>query len=370
MKIKAVIFNEILYGPLSPWLSSNANETKFKELLNNQLRANKDNHFQYFKYLIDNFKYYSINLNITHISENIHSANIAKFAELQNNFSLFTIPVFYSKTSEFYYYLINNEYNRIRNAITYNVKNSTDEIDSVFHVVNLLDNLEYLFEQFNEKKYDDKISLYVLNAMKLTLFRLYEEIKIVFPSYIGSEALTENEIINFIAPDFEANKNNPDTIDYTISQYLSAKKPEDQKDIVTEKKELKPDKPIFILNKSDFRSGFKGKLSFDDIRNIQLFSEMEKNLYDHDFIDLNYNFTNKHNKKKEFAAIIKILISKKYFRESNFKHHHKFKDFEYRQYLDHRYNVDTSQQFRKCNPEEIDSITKANFWIDNLPVCR
>lgn len=220
MKIKAVIFNEILYGPLSPWLSSNANETKFKELLNNQLRANKDNHFQYFKYLIDSFKYYSINLNITHISENIHSANIAKFAELQNNFSLFTIPVFYSKTSEFYYYLINNEYNRIRNAIAYNVKNSTDEIDSEFHVVNLLGDLEYLFEQFNEKKYEDKISLYVLNAMKLTLFRLYEEIKIVFPAFIGSEALTENEIINFIAPDFEIEKNDENTISYLIRQFI------------------------------------------------------------------------------------------------------------------------------------------------------
>ncbi|MFZ4399910.1 MAG: hypothetical protein ACOYO1_07750 [Bacteroidales bacterium] len=369
MKVKPIIFDNILFGVLAPWRKENSDEKRLREILNNQIRVNKDNPEHFFIALLNALKEYSITLKIDHLPDKERIVNLAKFAVLRNDFSNLTIPEFFNKASEFYFYLIQNECIRIRAAIATSISKSKTNIDSEYQVVSLLENLEYTIEQIALKTNNDRLSLYVLNAVKLSLFSLYEEIKIVFPDFIGSEALTEYEIINFIVPDFEINKNIPDTLAFTFSQFLSSK--EKEKKIVPSVSEVekKNEKPEFIPNKSDFRTGYKGKLSFDDIRNVELFSEVEKKLYDNEYINLEYNFTNKHNKKKELAAIFKILISKKYFRDKNFKHHNKFRDADYRQYLDHRYNVDTSQQFRKCTPVDIDSITNSIFWLDNLSSC-
>ncbi len=370
MKIKTSIFNNILFDELSPWQPNKIRENTFRDILNNKVRQNKDNPELFFKALIIALKNHLINLNIDHIPSSESIANLAKSAVLQTDFSILQLPVFYNKTTEFYYYLINNEIIRIKAAIASNVKKCPDIIDKEFQVVSLLKSLEYVLEQISLKNYDDRDSIYILNALKLALFRLYEEIKIVYPEFVGSEALTENETTNYIEPDFDANKNKPETLAYTISQYLTNKKATNQKEVTIIKEDQKQDKPLFIPNKTDFRSGYKGKLSYEDIRNVELFSEVEKKLYEYEYINLDYNFTNKHNKKKELAAIFKILISKKYFKEKNIKHHNKFRDADYRQYLDHRYNVDTSQQFRKCAPADIDAMIKKYYWLDNLPICR
>jgi hypothetical protein len=70
------------------------------------------------------------------------------------------------------------------------------------------------------------------------------------------------------------------------------------------------------------------------------------------------------------AALYHILIQKNYFRKTNYKNGRDFDRSHYRQYLDYRYNVDTSQQFRKCKPEDIQSFKYRYSWIDNIAYCR
>lgn len=225
MIVKPIIFDTILFGELAPWQQENTIETKFRDILNNQVRVNKDKPEQFFKALLCSLKDYSINLKIDHLPNSERIANLAKFAEMQTDFSMLTIPNYFNKASEFYNYLIFNENIRLRAAIATNVKKAKTAIDSEYQVVSLLKNLDYTIEQVSQKKYNDKLSTYVLNAIKISLFRLYEEIKLVYHAFIGSEALSDFEIINFIAPEFETEKTTQNTISFQINQFLHAKQP-------------------------------------------------------------------------------------------------------------------------------------------------
>lgn len=222
MIVKPIIFDNILFGELAPWKPENTNETKFRDILNNQVRVNKDNPERFFKALLGSLKDYSISLKIDHLPNNERIANLAKFAEMQTDFSSLAIPPFYNKSSEFYACLINNENIRLRAAIASNVSKAKTVIDKEYQVVSLLKNLDYTIEQVSQKTYNDKLSTFVLNAMKISLFRLYEEIKSVYPQFIGSEALSMHEIINFIAPAFDQEKNVQNTISYLIRQFIES----------------------------------------------------------------------------------------------------------------------------------------------------
>ena len=223
MIVKPIIFDNILFGELAPWKPENTSETKFRDILNNQVRANKDNPERFFKALLDSLKDYSISLKIDHLPNNERIANLAKFAEMQNDFSSLAIPPFYNKSSEFYAYLINNENIRLRAALATNVSKAKTVIDKEYQVVSLLKNLDYTIEQVAQKTYNDKLSTFGLNAMKISLLRLYEEIKTVYSAFIGSEALSMHEVINFIAPAFDQEKNVQNTISYWISQFMEAR---------------------------------------------------------------------------------------------------------------------------------------------------
>jgi len=78
----------------------------------------------------------------------------------------------------------------------------------------------------------------------------------------------------------------------------------------------------------------------------------------------------KRGNKEIFAALYKILMQKNYFRKTNIKTGRNFDPCHYRQYLDHRYNVDTSQQFRKCTDEDIQLLKHKNLWIESIEYCR
>lgn len=222
MIVKPIIFDNILFGELAPWKPENTSETRFRDILNNQVRVNKDKPEQFFKALLNSLKDYSINLKVDHLPNSERIANLTKFAEVQTDFSSLAIPPFYNKSSEFYAYLINNENIRLRAAIATNVSKAKTAIDKEYQVVSLLKNLDYTIEQVAQKTYNDKLSTYVLYAMKISLFRLYEEIKSVYPDFIGSEALSVHEIVNYVAPDFDHEKNVQNSISFQINQFLQA----------------------------------------------------------------------------------------------------------------------------------------------------
>ncbi|MCX6240735.1 MAG: hypothetical protein NTX43_02870 [Bacteroidetes bacterium] len=223
MIVKPIIYDNILFGDLVPWKPENTIETKFRDILNNKVRVNKDNPEQFFKALMDSLKDYSISLKIDHLPNTESIANLAKFAEVQTEFGLMEIPSFFNKASEFYFYLIKNENIRIRAAISANVRKAKTAIDKEYQVVSLLKNLEYIIEQVAQKNVSDKLSTYVLKAIKISLFCLYEQIKTTFPDSIGTESLSDFEIINIIAPDYDAEKTVQGTISFHIHQYLQAR---------------------------------------------------------------------------------------------------------------------------------------------------
>ena len=83
MIVKPIIFDTILFGELAPWQQENTIETKFRDILNNQVRVNKDKPEQFFKALLNSLKDYSINLKVDHLPNTERIANLAKFAVLQ-----------------------------------------------------------------------------------------------------------------------------------------------------------------------------------------------------------------------------------------------------------------------------------------------
>jgi hypothetical protein len=181
------------------------------------------------------------------------------------------------------------------------------------------------------------------------------------------ESISTDEALYIIDFDYTQNTNNHNSIVFLLSSYLQSKTAPPP----TMKLEVQPTqetiKPAFLLRKSDFRTGYKGRFDYETIDKKALFERVEEFLYEYDFIDADYNFTNQHNKQKELAVIIRLLINKGFFKKRNLNHGRKdFEPFEYRQYLDNRYNVNTSQEFSRSSDEDINRIKTKYSFIDKL----
>lgn len=134
--------------------------------------------------------------------------------------------------------------------------------------------------------------------------------------------------------------------------------------------EIASEKIEFLPRQSDFRGTGRSPVSYSDIRKPDLFSKFEIDLFESGLIDEKYNFTDKHGNKNFLAALYKILIAKRYFREINSSNGKSFEPHHFRQYLDHRYSVDTTQQFKNCTSKQIDSFKYKYNWVQNIDFCR
>jgi len=374
MKEPLSIYNSILFLNLKPWLAANNSEKKFDELLNDKIRAAKNSPQQFFISLAAVIKKHGFTFDIPAYTIPVKSDPLTDYTNELKQFDVLTQKEYYNKITEFYLYLIINERLRILHELMLNVKSSKNSTNANYKVKVVLKELVQMIKDTASINKSDKQSVYVLNTLKLSLVRLNEEIRFIYPAVSDKMPFTIFEALEYIAPDYEAEKSNSAKIAHTIYNYLAIKDKttanvQTLQTMQSSQESTKSDKPAFIPKQLDFRTGYKGKLSYEDIVNIALFTKVEENLYYNNFIDLDYKFTNKHNKKKELAAIFKILIQKRYFKESNYKHGGKFKNSDYRQYLDHRYNVDTSQQFRKNTSEYIQTVSDQNYWLDHLQSC-
>jgi hypothetical protein len=224
--IKPIIFEKILFGELAPWRDENSSERKFRDILDCNLRTNKDNPKAFFKELTDNYRGNYNDLKFVNLSDNANIANRANFAKcsnLQTALKILEIPPYFNKASEFYSYLIKNECARIFFTINNYLDNPNPYLYPEYLVTSVLKSLKYIIAEVASKTHNDKFSLYVFNAMKISIFRLYEEIKIVYSAFTRSEALTEYELIFILAPDFETEKNTPGTISYIFNRFIESK---------------------------------------------------------------------------------------------------------------------------------------------------
>ena len=109
----------------------------------------------------------------------------------------------------------------------------------------------------------------------------------------------------------------------------------------------------FNVIEDDFRDGYSGRLSYEDVIAHKEFRYMEEVLFEDGIIDSEYNFIEKRGNKKALAAIIKFMVYERYFKNTNYKHPQKFEFYHYRQYLDHRYGTNTVETMKKMSDNEV-----------------
>ncbi len=122
----------------------------------------------------------------------------------------------------------------------------------------------------------------------------------------------------------------------------------------------------FIAYQEDFRDNSPGRITFEDITRQKEFKYLEELLFEDHIIDTAYNFIQKRGNKKNLATIYKFIIKESYFRKSNYKQQTSFQDYQFRQYLDHRYNVDTSQQFKNITDKDVKLYFQSKRWKYDL----
>jgi len=123
---------------------------------------------------------------------------------------------------------------------------------------------------------------------------------------------------------------------------------------------------FFEAIENDFRKGYSGRISYDDIVCKKEFKYMEELLFEDGIIDAEYNFIEVRGNKKALAATIKFMIDEKYFRKSNYKHSRNFEFHHYRQYLDHRYGTSTNETMKKMPDNEVKLYFQSKRWKYDL----
>lgn len=347
MSISFNTYNSIIYNQLKDFISSN--EDIVRQLLNSGIRNNAANICDYFSSLVNGFKKFNIITEPENINEWMRYANMVHDDNLP--FDLIGIPPFINKTQEFYYLLIQNVLKASFYDLRQTFESKPNELDRQYLIYQTLKPIEPLLKDIAKKQTLSFNEEPIYNVLKISLFNLYFETVRYYRDFIQSEILSPDEFLYIIDNDYLINRKVDNRLAWYINEYL-------KKTVnipVTQIKE-KVEKTVTEFNpfESDFREGYNGKFNYDSIDKQVLFRKVEVSLYENEFIDEKYNFTNKHDKKKELAAIYRILIDKGFFKKRNYKHNTRnFQSYEYRQYLDHRYNVDTSQQFSRTKSKEI-----------------
>jgi len=370
MKSNLSVLNSIFFGSLRPWLEVELNETKFNLLLSHINRDQKNNPAEFFKFLASNLQSLEIDIEPEIIHEITHLSEVPTGTMSIEQFDHISYPPHFNKTSEFFYYLTKYYTISIIHSFTNSVEHLKSESDKKYKAYKFLETSKNLLLNSGNPSVNDKLSTLVLNYARLSLFYIHFTIQTRYSFLLENELVTFQEALNTIAPQFDPEGNDPNGIEYYLNQCLKKLSPEPvAEELSVQKPQPKePDhKPDFIPRKEDFRPGYSGKLSWDDIIKKNQFSLFEERLCSFDFIDADYNFTGKHNLKKQLAAIYRLLIAKGYFKTRNFKSPGKdFDPSNYRQYLDHRYNVDTAQQFSRITQNDIDAVDRKYYWIKNL----
>jgi len=367
MNVSFTIFSNILNGDLLPDASHNQDHFIFSSILANKLRSNSDCFYSYFKVFNDSISPFYPNLS----SCVFLFDNTSKDCHLPDYFHSLSFQPFFDKKSEFYFYLIKNETDRIYSYSCKIVSAAESPEIKSYESYKILSQILLLFDLSASVSWGSTDALYVIYNLRIALLRLYYMCQIRFSEYTAEHFITDTEVLAKIDPQGFFNDNNPSPIVKVFKAFLNAKSNSDLKSAPTALVDSFPLKSVakslpFTFRNSDFRPGFKGKVSFNDIINPDKFANFEKNLFEYEYIDTDYNFTNKHGKKKEIAALFKIIIEKKFFRDNLYKSRSKLRPAHIRQYLDFRYNTKTDQEFRKCTIEFINQLKNNHYWVDQL----
>lgn len=186
------------------------------------------------------------------------------------------------------------------------------------------------------------------------MVQLYLDLQDSFEAYLTTHKLDEEEVylthFKEMAPD-------PSFIKESARIELPLKKE-------AKSKQETAFRPIY----DDLKPVINSQADYASILNPQQFADCEKKLYEYGIIDIEYSFLK--NKKQSnhslLAAVYKVWIANNYFRRNIIGTSKKLSDLDIRKYLDERYTVDTSQQFRRITEEQIEKAKNKLPWLDKI----
>lgn len=344
-------FDRIILGDLRPWLELNRHEEKFASEIGDiklveprfqpiyeidfHLRFNSKT--RYYHKLITN----EVNNYCNHLIELISEENDPRVIK----------------------YLL-------RNRFKSKVKTQLKDVAKIIKANDY--DLKYIDPQksdFSVDK-DHKSDTYVMLLLKTALIKVYREVQEKFKSYIPEDDYMEISDLLALADSY----NEPSFLMYhpIVDIALTEVTPQEevlQKSTIDSADNVQKE-IYFIALQTDFRGISRSPIHFEDIRDANKFSDFEADLADSKIIDGNYHFIIHKGNKKLLAALYHILIQKNFFRKNSFRHQKDFEPYHIRQYLDFRYDADTTQEFKKCTERDIEKFKSKYLWIDNIPFCR
>jgi hypothetical protein len=334
MKTSLDLFNDILFLNLRPWLMSKNPDLKFKQLIKDVKR----------EYYVQQPKY-----------------EIA-----------FVKPL--SSIRKYYCAIIEAESIRFLNDFHSEIETTYSDSEKSYLVHHVLNKkfsqfLKDIAKLISEKKYSsDQFDLgsnnfskdrciadesYILHFLKCSFIRLFLEIQDSYSEFLNEEIVTQEEIY------FKYfNEQLPDP---------SFIKPSKKIGTPIIKKKLKKEYSFEPVRK-DIQPIGNSLIDYDMILNKDAFAQVECNLYDFGIIDIESCFIKNRKQSNNIllAAVYRILIDKNYFRRNILGEKKRCTDIDFRKYLDARYGVDTSQQFRKITKEQINDAKVKLPWLDKI----
>jgi len=284
------------------------------------------------------------------------------------------LPEPFDRRSLLYRDFIDNEKNKFLNQVTPRIEAESEMMKEQYVNRLLMIDLKRYFEAIEAEKNlrqdnpadqpVEELEAYIIEILTLSLIHIYQEVHECFREYVKQPFNSLQEfylsILNCPAPTvLPVNRKHPAA---TCAPKVVEPKPTEKEDDTVEKQ------PEFEVQKGDFREGYNGKLSYDDIEKPLQFQRFEQHLFEGELIDKDYNFipnrTKAHN--KFLATLMRVIIDKGYFKSKNHKFRKGFQPHHYRAYLEHRYNTKLSQDFSRARAEDIGNFKYPGHWIFKL----
>lgn len=340
MDNELALYHKILFLEFRPWTNRTTTQPKFKELLQNVKK-------EYFAF--------------------------------QPNYVL-AFPKPLTEKRKYYYALIENEATRYLNNIHNIIAGALNDNEKMYwahttlakkllpklkEISKIIDVHQYLFELLSSgNKSKTEIQqldeTYIIQLLKYQLIRIYIDLQESFKDFLKDGETTEEELHQICFSE--------------TAPVKSLLIPAEKIKTATPASKIIVKKADVVLNvlKDDFRKAKKGILDYKTIiKNDKRFASFEEQLFTIGYIDVDYNFNNKHGQIQELATIFHVLINKGYFSPKDFPNNKTLKLLDYRKFLDHRYNANTDKQFRLLGnePQKVAIFLESNSWLDRLPPC-
>ncbi|RZT96014.1 hypothetical protein EV201_0643 [Ancylomarina subtilis] len=276
--------------------------------------------------------------------------------------------------SKYYRDLIKNEAIKYFNHVNELVSNANDGdvkamwvhttlsnilVDKLNQIAGEIERLNYPISNIDPKqahKLKDTTlceETYIYQYLKLHLIVLYLNLQVQFEEYLKVEKLDEEDIY---LKYFQESVPEPSFIKPSkkIETPIVKKKPKEEFSFEPIRRDIQP-------------IGYS-LIDYDMILNKDAFAQVECNLYDFGIIDIESCFikNRKQSNNTLLAAIYKVLIENNYFRRNILGEKKRCTDIDFRKYLDARYRVDTTQQFRRITEEQINDAKVKLPWLDKI----